>query len=72
MVLYPECQIKAQEEIDRVIGSNRLPTVADQERLPYVNALVKEALRIHTVVPMGMYDLQPHALSLTQWNRCTA
>ncbi|KAK7449239.1 hypothetical protein VKT23_013384 [Stygiomarasmius scandens] len=57
MVLYPECQIKAQEEIDRVIGSNRLPTVADQERLPYVNALVKEALRIHTVVPMGV----PHS-----------
>lgn len=27
MVLYPEVQRKAQEEIERVVGTDRLPTV---------------------------------------------
>ncbi|THV04288.1 cytochrome P450 [Dendrothele bispora CBS 962.96] len=59
MVLYPEVQAKAQAEIDRVVGPNRLPTIADIDQLPYVNALTKETFRIHTVVPMGV----PHSAS---------
>lgn len=54
MTLYPEVQIKAQEEIDRVVGSGRLPTLDDQDNLPYVSAVVKEAWRWHIVVPMGV------------------
>jgi hypothetical protein len=53
MVLFPETQLKAQEEIDQVIGSNRLPVIKDRDQLPYVDALVKEVFRIFTVVPMG-------------------
>ncbi|EUC60630.1 O-methylsterigmatocystin oxidoreductase, partial [Rhizoctonia solani AG-3 Rhs1AP] len=34
MVLNPKVQAKAQEEIDRVLGSFKLPTIADEERLP--------------------------------------
>ncbi|KAI3326720.1 cytochrome P450 oxidoreductase OrdA-like protein [Xylariaceae sp. AK1471] len=59
MTLYPEVQYKAREEIDRVIGSGRLPTFDDRDRLPYVNAVVTEAWRWHTVLPMGM----PHVAS---------
>jgi cytochrome P450 len=54
MALNPEVQIKAQEEIDRVIGLGRLPTVEDRKRLPYINAVVQEVLRWHPVVPMGV------------------
>ena len=54
MALFPEAQRKAQEEIDRVVGTDRLPTFEDRENLPYVDALVKEALRWHPVVPMGV------------------
>ncbi|KAI0471433.1 cytochrome protein [Xylaria cf. heliscus] len=57
MTLFPEIQRKAQEEIDRVIGSGRLPTFNDRESLPYVNAVVTEAWRWHTVTPMSL----PHA-----------
>lgn len=57
MMLYPEVQRKAQEEIDRVIGIGRLPGPADREKLPYVEAVVKETLRWHPVAPMGL----PHA-----------
>lgn len=32
---YPEVQKKAQEELDRVIGRDRLPTVEDEKNLPY-------------------------------------
>jgi cytochrome P450 len=54
MTLFPEVQRKAQEEIDRVIGSGRLPVVADRPNLPYINAIVKEILRWHPVAPMGL------------------
>ena len=41
----PESQRKAQEEIDRVIGGDRMPILDDFERLPYVKALVREVSR---------------------------
>lgn len=54
MALYPDVQRKAQDELDRVVGCNKLPTFADREQLPYIDALVKEVLRWHTVGPMGL------------------
>ncbi|KAI0189210.1 putative cytochrome P450 oxidoreductase [Xylaria flabelliformis] len=54
MILFPEVQRKAQEEIDRVIGNSRLPTYSDREDLPYINAVLTEAWRWHTVVPMAL------------------
>ncbi|KAI0028104.1 cytochrome P450 [Vararia minispora EC-137] len=54
MVLYPDAQRKAQEEIDRVLAGSRLPTFDDAKSLPYVNALVKEVLRWHPVAPLGV------------------
>lgn len=52
MTVFPDVQKKAQEDIDRVIGSSRLPTCADRENLPYIDAMVKEVLRWHPVAPM--------------------
>ncbi|KAJ6510178.1 cytochrome P450 [Mycena vitilis] len=54
MTLNPAVQAKAQREIDAVVGGDRLPTFADREDLPYVDALVKEVLRWHSVVPTGV------------------
>lgn len=54
MTLYPEVQLKAQEEIDRVVGNKRLPNVEDRANLPYVDAIVKEILRWHPVGPIGV------------------
>lgn len=53
MILHPEVQKRAQEEIDRVVGSDRLPGYEDRENLPYVEAVAKEALRYFPVVPVG-------------------
>lgn len=59
MTLFPDVQKRAQEEIDRVIGSNRLPVSSDKTSLPYVEAIVKETHRWHPVLPTGL----PHAAS---------
>ncbi|KAG6917177.1 hypothetical protein DXG01_003613 [Tephrocybe rancida] len=39
LLLHPECQIKAQEEIDRVLGPGRLPEFSDRDSLPYVGCV---------------------------------
>jgi len=54
MTLYPDVQANAQEEVDHVTGSNRLPTFSDRADMPYVNALVKEILRWNPAVPLGL------------------
>lgn len=53
MIKYKDVQHQAQEEIDRVVGTDRLPGFEDREKLPYVNALVKEAMRWWPIAPMG-------------------
>ncbi|KOC61548.1 putative cytochrome P450 303a1 [Habropoda laboriosa] len=46
LVLFPSVQKKAHEEIDRVIGRNRPPTLEDRARMTYMNAIVLESLRM--------------------------
>ncbi|RXW19445.1 hypothetical protein EST38_g6411 [Candolleomyces aberdarensis] len=50
----PEVQIKAQAEIDMVVGSERLPLISDRPSLPYVHAIIKEIGRWFTVLPLSL------------------
>ncbi|KDQ58240.1 hypothetical protein JAAARDRAFT_155938 [Jaapia argillacea MUCL 33604] len=59
MLLYPEEQKRIQEELDSVIGSERLPTFKDMESLPYLHNSVLESLRWKPVTPVGA----PHSLA---------
>lgn len=59
MLMFPNVQHKGQEEIDRVIGTDRLPNSDDRKRLPYVEAIVNEVFRWSPVAPLGI----PHILS---------
>lgn len=59
MVMFPDIQLKAQEEIDRVVGASRLPSFQDRDQLPYINGLVKEILRWWPVSHMGF----PHTVT---------
>ncbi|KAL7280105.1 hypothetical protein ACG7TL_006521 [Trametes sanguinea] len=54
MALHPEVQRKAQAELDTVVGPQRLPDFGDRDSLVYINAIVKESLRWHNVVPLGV------------------
>jgi len=51
---YPEVQRKAQEEIDRVVGPDRLPTWEDEPNLPYLRAIIKETLRMRPPNKFGI------------------
>lgn len=53
MLLYPDVLRKAQDEIDAVVGRDRLPAFGDKNKLPYIRALVKEVLRWRPVGPLG-------------------
>ncbi|KAJ7896557.1 cytochrome P450 [Mycena leptocephala] len=51
MVLHPQSQIRAQNEIDSVVGMSRLPNFGDRENLPYVECVLQETLRYTPLLP---------------------
>ncbi|KAK7052980.1 hypothetical protein VNI00_004301 [Paramarasmius palmivorus] len=53
MLVSPEAQRRAQEEVDRV-APGRLPTFEDEQFMPYVTAVVWESLRLKNVGPIGV------------------
>ena len=55
MLLYPDVQKKAQDELDSVMGRDQLPTFEDRPRLPFIDALCKETLRWRPVGPVGEF-----------------
>ena len=54
MALHPHVVGKAQEELDRVVGNERLPDMSDWENLPCISALIKEVLRWTCPIPLGI------------------
>ena len=50
----PKIQAKVNEELDRVIGPDALPTVEDRTRLPYIFACLAESIRYRTIGPLGL------------------
>lgn len=61
MLLFPEAQDRAQQEIDTTVGFDRLPNLSDRDELPYVRNLVQEVLRWQPPAPMGDYlDVVEH------------
>ncbi|XP_060551921.1 cytochrome P450 1A2-like isoform X1 [Ruditapes philippinarum] len=70
---YPQCQEKIQNELDDVIGRDRLPTYGDRESCKYFQAFEMEVHRYLTVVPLALphlckehidfegYDIEPNS-----------
>ncbi|KAJ7845273.1 cytochrome P450 [Mycena olivaceomarginata] len=54
LAVYPEHQERARREIEAVVGAARLPELADFKHLPFVEALIKEVIRIRPAFPMGI------------------
>jgi cytochrome P450 len=53
MTMYPEVQKKIQDEIDANVGTDRLPTFADRDSLPYLATTLKEVIRWGPTTPLG-------------------
>ncbi|KIW96654.1 uncharacterized protein Z519_02045 [Cladophialophora bantiana CBS 173.52] len=60
MMVFPDVQKRAQQELDKVVGSGRLPTMDDGADLLYVHACAKESLRW---MPTTVYGA-PHATTV--------
>ncbi|KAF8267195.1 cytochrome P450 [Lactarius quietus] len=63
LLAHPEVQVRAHAELDEVVGFASPPTFADLPSLPYIRAMVKEALRWSPSMPFGV----PHASSVDDW-----
>ena len=59
LVRNPRVQKKLQEELDRVVGRDRVMSETDFQNLPYLQAVVKESLRLHPPTPLML----PHKAS---------
>ncbi|XP_025778118.1 cytochrome P450 2U1 [Puma concolor] len=59
MSLNPDIQEKVQEEIERVIGADRVPSLTDKAQMPYTEATIMEVQRLTVVVPLAI----PHMTS---------
>lgn len=56
MMLFPEVQRRAQEELDEVIGQDRLPEFEDRDSLPFITAVVYETLRFVIVYSLVFFN----------------
>ncbi|KAL3883905.1 hypothetical protein ACJMK2_030135 [Sinanodonta woodiana] len=56
---YPDVQEKCFDEIQTVLGMERLPSLDDRSHLPYCEATILETLRIAAVVPLAL----PYAIT---------
>ncbi|CAH1800478.1 unnamed protein product [Owenia fusiformis] len=54
MLHNPEVQERVRQDIHRVIGKDRLPSMKDRLDLPYIEAVLLECQRKHHVVPYGI------------------
>jgi len=52
LINHPDILKKAREEIEEVVGKTRLVEESDIPRLPYLQAVVKETLRLHPTGPV--------------------
>lgn len=59
MMNKPEVMQKAQQELETVVGKDNIVEESHIHKLPYLQAIMKEALRLHSVLPL----LVPHCPS---------
>lgn len=57
LLLHPQKMAKVKAELNSVIGEKRVIEESDISRLPYLQATIKEVLRVHPAAPL----LAPHA-----------
>lgn len=67
----PPVYKKLQEEIDTVVGRNGRLHIEHLAKLPYLNACIRESLRLHPTAPgftLGVHPEKPHEGDITLGN----
>ncbi|KAL9961429.1 hypothetical protein ACROYT_G030367 [Oculina patagonica] len=54
LIHNPVVQQKLHQELDQVIGPDRLPELEDKKNLPYLEATITETLRLSSVGPLAI------------------
>ncbi|XP_062325960.1 cytochrome P450 1B1-like [Osmerus eperlanus] len=57
LIKYPDIQAKLQDQVDKVVGRDRLPTIEDRSSLAYLDAFIYETMRYTSFVPVTI----PHS-----------
>jgi cytochrome P450 len=60
LINHPIVMNKARQEIDYVVGKSRLVEESDITNLPYLQAIVKETLRLHPTGPVIVRESSEH------------
>ncbi|KAJ8029291.1 Cytochrome P450 2J6 [Holothuria leucospilota] len=56
----PEVEVKVRAQLDEVVGRNRMPRYSDRPKLPLVEAIISESLRLGTVSALSL----PHVAAI--------
>ncbi|CAN6463036.1 unnamed protein product [Victoria cruziana] len=68
MLRRPEVMMKATEELDGVVGKDRMVEEEDLANLPYLEAIVKETFRLHPAAPILTPHLSPDRCSVAGYD----
>ena len=72
MVLHPEVQRRTHEEMDRVVGRNRLPIWEDRKDLPFFDAVITEVARMRPPINTCEYVSSPAGYKIIETSQYTA
>ncbi|XP_072024455.1 cytochrome P450 2U1-like [Amphiura filiformis] len=64
MMEYPEVQTRVHQELDAVVGRNRMPRMSDKPDLVYTHATILEVQRIQSIGPLGFPHLSSQKTSI--------
>lgn len=64
----PACMRRVQRELDDVVGGSRPVTLDDRVRLPYLEAALRETMRLDTLTPNNVPHRAMRATKIAQYD----
>nr|AMQ23614.1 cinnamic acid 4-hydroxylase 1 [Silene littorea] len=68
LVNHPEIQKKLREEMESVLGKGHQITEPDTHKLPYLQAVIKETLRLRMAIPLLVPHMNLHDAKLSGYD----